>query len=75
MKKEIVSISGSCADQTRIEIRFDLSGRFKKLIETLLGEGFSLSIDQEGFLSGELTGTFEEVSRLQELLKIKGFKS
>ena len=73
--KEITSISGACTDQARIKIRFDLKGKFKKLIETLIGEGFSLSIDQEGFLYGEARGTFEEISRLLELLKIKGFKS
>ena len=73
--KEITSISGACADQARIKIRFDLKGKFKKLIETLIGEGFSLSIDQKGFLYGEARGTFEEISRLLELLKIKGFKS
>lgn len=73
--KEITSISGACADQARISIRFDLKGKLKGLIEALIGEGFSLSIDQEGFLSGEARGTFEEVSRLLELLKIKGFKS
>ena len=73
--KEITSISGACADQARIKIRVDLKGKFKILIETLIGEGFSLSIDQEGFLYGEARGTFEEISRLLELLKIKGFKS
>lgn len=72
--KEITSISGACADQARIKIRFDLKGKFKKLVETLIGEGFSLSIDQEGFLYGEARGTFEEISRLLELLKIKRFQ-
>ena len=74
--KEITLIPGVCADQARIKIRFDSKkDKFKKLIETLIGEGFSLSIDQEGFLYGEARGTFEEISRLLELLKIKGFKS
>ena len=72
--KEITLISGACADQVRIKIRFDLKSKFKKLIETLIGEGFSLSIDQEGFLYGEARGTFEEISRLLELLKIKRFQ-
>ena len=72
--KEIISISGACADQARIKIRFDLKGKFKKLIETLIGEGFSLSIDQKGFLYGEARGTFKEISRLLELLKIKRFQ-
>ena len=72
--KEIISISGTCADQARIKIRFDLKGKLKKLIETLIGEGFSLSIDQKGFLYGEARGTFEEISRLLELLKIKRFQ-
>ena len=72
--KEITSISRACADQARIKIRFDLKGKFKKLVETLIGEGFSLSIDQEGFLYGEARGTFEEISRLLELLKIKRFQ-
>ena len=72
--KEIILISGACADQARIKIRFDLKGKLKKLIETLIGEGFSLSIDQKGFLYGEARGTFEEISRLLELLKIKRFQ-
>ena len=72
--KEIILISGACADQARIKIKFDLKGKFKKLIETLIGEGFSLSIDQKGFLYGEARGTFEEISRLLELLKIKRFQ-
>jgi len=71
--KEIISISGACADRARIKIRFDLKGKVKKLIETLIVEGFSLSIDQKGFLYGEARGTFEEISRLLELLKIKRF--
>ncbi|MBA7547996.1 hypothetical protein ES705_40437 [subsurface metagenome] len=73
--KEITLIPGVCADRARIKIRFDLKSKFKKLIETLIREGFSLSIDQEGFLYGEARGTFEEISRLLELLRIKGFKS
>ena len=73
--KEITLIPGVCADQARIKIRFDSKkDKFKKLIETLIGEGFSLSIDQEGFLYGEARGTFEEISRLLELLKIKRFQ-
>ena len=72
--KEIILISGACADQVRIKIKFDLKGKFKKLIETLIGEGFSLLIDQKGFLYGEARGTFEEISRLLELLKIKRFQ-
>jgi len=72
--KEIILISGACADQARIKIRFDLKGKFKELIETLIGENFSLSIDQKGFLYGEARGTFEEISRLLELLKIKRFQ-
>jgi len=31
--KEIILISGACADQARIKIRFDLKGKLKKLIE------------------------------------------
>lgn len=73
--KEITGVSGACTDQARIAIKLDLKGKLKGEVETLIGEGFSLSIDQEGFLSGEARGTFEEVSRLLELLKIKGFKS
>lgn len=71
--KEITGISGACADQARITIKFDLKGKLKGEVETLIREGFSLSIDREGFLSGEARGTFEEVSRLVELLKIKDF--
>lgn len=58
--KEITGVRGACADQARITIRFDLKGKLKKLVETLIGEGFSLLIDQEGFLSGEARGTFEK---------------
>lgn len=72
--KEITGISGGCADQARIGIRFDLKGELKKLVEVLIGEGFLLSIDREGFLSGEAKGTFLKISRLLELLKIKGFE-
>lgn len=72
--KEITSISGACADQARIAIRFDLSGKLKRLVEALIREGFSLSIDQEGFLSGEAEGTFEEVCRIKNLLEVKGFE-
>lgn len=72
--KEITGVSGACADQARITIRLDLKGNLKKLVETLIGEGFSLSIDQEGFLSGEVRGAFEEICRELELLKIRGFK-
>ena len=74
MKKEITGVSGACADQARIAIRFDLEGPFKELIESLAREGFSLSIDQEGFLFGEVRGTFEEVCRIKKLLEIRGFK-
>lgn len=73
--KEITSIYGACADQAKIRIRLGLEGPLKELIETLTGEGFSLLIDQEGFLSGEARGAFQEISRLRELLKIAGFES
>ena len=72
--KEITGVSGGCVDQARIGIKFDLKGKLKKLVEVLIGEGFLLSIDQEGFLSGEAKGTFIEISQLLELLKTKGFR-
>ena len=43
--KEITGVSGGCADQARIGIRFDLKGKLKKLVGVLIGEGFLLSID------------------------------
>ncbi len=71
--KKITGVSGACADQARITIRFDLKGKLKGEVETLTAEGFSLSIDQEGFLSGEAKGTFEEICRVKKLLEIRGF--
>lgn len=73
--KEITSVSGCCADQARIAIRFDLKGKLKREVEDLIGEGFSLSIDWEGFLSGEANGTFEEICRIKKLLEMKGFRN
>lgn len=73
--KEITSVSGGCADQTRIKIRFDLKGKLRREVEDLIREGFSLSIDQEGFLFGEARGTFEEIFRIKKLLEIKGFRN
>jgi hypothetical protein len=72
--KEIIELSGACRDQTRIRIRLAFSGKLKELILDLLNENFYLRVDDQGFLTGELTGTFEEISRVIELLKIKGFK-
>ncbi|MBA7490831.1 hypothetical protein ES702_01374 [subsurface metagenome] len=72
--KEITGVSGACADQARIAIRFDLKGRFKQEVENLMGEGFSLSIDREGFISGEAKGTFEEICRIKKLLETRGFE-
>ena len=73
--REITSISEACAGQTVIQIRFDLSGRLKELIQNLMGEGFDLWIDGQGNISGKLEGSYEEIARLLELLKISGFKS
>lgn len=73
--KEITSVSGGCADQARIAIRFDLKGKLKREVEDLIREGFSLSIDQEGFLFGEARGTFEEIFRIKKLLETKGFRN
>lgn len=75
MMKEITGISGGCAGQARIAIKFDLKGELKKLVDDLLREGFSISIDQEGFLSGEARGTFEEICRVKKLLEIRGFSN
>ena len=72
--KEITGVSGPCADQARIKIRFDLQGRLKKLIDDLTREGFLLFIDGEGFIIGEAKGSFEEVCRIKKLLEIRGFK-
>lgn len=74
--REITGISGACADQARIAIRFDLrKGRFKQEVENLIGEGFSLSIDRDGFICGEARGSFEEVCRIKKLLEIRGFSN
>ncbi len=73
--KEIVGISGSCADQARIRIRFDLSGKLKELIQDLMGEGFKLWINDQGSISGKLEGSYEEIARMLELLKVDGFGS
>jgi len=73
--KEIIEISGAYSDQARITIKFDLKGENKQEVEAFIGEGFSLSIDREGFLFGEARGSFEEISRLRKLLKVWGFKS
>lgn len=72
--KEIIGLSGACRDQTRIRIKLAFSGKLKELILDLLNENFHLRIDDQGFLIGELTGTFEGISRVIELLKIEGFK-
>lgn len=72
--KEITGMSGACADQTRIRIRFDLKGKEKREVKSLMNKGFSLSVDQDGFLFGEARGTFEEILGLLKLLKTKGFK-
>lgn len=72
--KEITGVSGGCADQARITIRFDLKGKLKKLVEALTGEGFSLSIDDQGDMAGKLEGSYEEISRMLELLKMDGFR-
>lgn len=73
--RELVEFRGGCPDQTALKIRFDLSGKLKKLIDSLIDEGFKLWIDDQGNMSGKLEGSYEEISRLRELLKIKGFKS
>jgi len=73
--KEITGVSGSCANQARINIRFDLSGRLKELIQNLTAEGFKLWINEQGSISGNLEGSYEEIARMLELLKIDGFGS
>lgn len=72
--KEIIELSGACRDQTRIKIKLAFSGKLKKLILDLLNENFYLWVDDQGFLIGESTGTFEEISKVIELLKAKSFK-
>jgi hypothetical protein len=77
--KEITRVSGGCADQARITIRFDLKGKLKKLVEAFTGEGFSLSIDDQGDmagkLEGELRGDLENAGTIEDrrfqILKIK----
>ncbi len=75
MKKEITGVSGACADQARIRIRFDLSGRLKELIQNLIEKGFKLWINDQGSISGKLEGSYEEIARMLKLLKIDGFGS
>lgn len=72
--KEITGVSGACADQARITIRFDLKGKLKKLVDNLIDEGFKLGIDDQGDMAGKLEGSYEEISRMLELLKIGGFR-
>jgi len=72
--KEIIELSGACRDQTRIRIKLAFSGKLKKPILDLLNENFYLWVDDQGFLTGESTGTFEEISKVIELLKAKSFK-
>ena len=73
--KKITSVSGACADQARIKIRFDLSGRLKELIQNLTAEGFKLWINDQGNISGKLEGSYKEIARMLELLKVDGFGS
>ena len=73
--KKITEVSGACANQARIKISFDLSGKLKELIQNLTGEGFKLWIDDQGKVSGKLEGSYEEIARMLELLKIDGFGS
>jgi len=72
--REIISLSGAGWRESFIKIKFDLEGELKELIQSLLDEGFKIWVDSEGYLVGELEGSYEEICRIAELLKIKGFK-
>lgn len=75
-EKNIYYIAGASKDQSEIKISFPVSGENQKLTRELEDENFTFKIDsQEGVVLGNFKGTFEEITRLIGILKVKGFKT